>query len=65
MPSAKAPISTCTAPSAASGEGSVSMRRRIQRLPSAMPNMNAASISSNECVDAPRTSDSRRIQMIS
>ena len=43
----------------------VSTRRRTARPPSARPKMKVASISSKECVEAPSTSESMRIQLIS
>ena len=43
----------------------VSMRRCTHSPPKASPSMNAESISSNECVELPSTSDSMRIQPIS
>jgi len=55
----------CTSASSRIGSAAVSMRRRTARPPQARPKMNVASISSNECVEAPSTSDSMRIQLIS
>ena len=63
--SAASPIAICTAARSRIGSGVASMRRRTARPPSAKPRMKAASISSNECVDAPSTSESIRIQLIS
>ena len=62
---ASVPISTCTSPSARTGSANVSARRRTHHAPSANPRMNAESISSNECVAAPSTSESMRIHAIS
>ena len=42
-----------------------SIRRRTHKPPNASPRMNTESISSNECVELPRTSESIRIQPIS
>ena len=42
-----------------------SLRRRMANAPHASPKMNAESISSNECVAEPSTSDNIRIQPIS
>ena len=55
----------CTMPSVRSGCASRSARPRIHHAPSARPRMNAESISSNECVALPTTSDSMRIHAIS
>ena len=63
--SAASPIAICTPARSRIGSAIASMRRRTARPPSASPRMKAASISSNECVDAPSTSESIRIQLIS
>jgi hypothetical protein len=63
--SAATPITVCTQASCRAGSGAVSARRLTARPPSASPRMKVASISSNEWVDAPSTSDSMRIQLIS
>ena len=55
----------CKVPSIRSGSRSRSARPRIQKAPSARPRMNADSMSSNECVALPSTSESIRIQAIS
>ena len=65
VPTASTPIASCRYPSTRTGEPSLSMRRRIHKPPSASPRMNALSISSKACVDAPRTSASMRIQTTS
>ena len=48
---------TARCPACAADRASVSARRRIHEAPSARPRMNAESISSNECVALPSTSD--------
>ena len=60
--SAQSPMTICTTPRKASGLVARSMRPRTQYPPQASPRMNADSISSNECVAAPSTSVSIRIQ---
>ena len=62
---ARAPIAHCVRPSARIGSRKRSARVRTQNAPSDSPRMNADSISSNECVALPRTSDSMRTHAIS
>ncbi len=63
--SAARPLATSAQAIGHAGSGEASARRRTATPPSASPRMNVASISSNECVEAPSTSESMRIQLIS
>ena len=58
-------MAICTTASVRTDAAPASLRRRIANAPHASPRMNAESISSNECVADPSTSDSMRIQPIS
>ena len=62
---ASPPMANCTYASVRTDDTSESLRRRMASAPSDKPRMNADSISSNECVADPSTSDSIRIQPIS
>ncbi len=65
MPSASAPISTCTNPEKRTGSAMRSMRFLIHSPPSARPVMKADSISSKAWNEEPSTSESMRTQAIS
>ncbi len=62
---AKTALANRSAASHAMSLASRPMRLRIQKAPSDMPRMKAASITSKACVEAPRPSVSMRIQVIS
>ena len=62
---ASTPIAICTTASVRTEPAPASLRRRMANAPHANPKMNAESISSNECVADPSTSDSMRIHPIS
>jgi hypothetical protein len=62
---AKSALASSTAASHAAWLSMACSRLRSQNAPMDMPRMNAASITSKECVEAPRPSESMRIHVIS